>query len=221
MKKFAIVVFGTLGSLLSFVYPYCVSNALKSLKWFVYTGWISRSLKSCQGTVLGKILVTGGKYISVGKGTMIFERVQLQAIEKGIKGEIYAPEIIIGDDTYVQRDVQITASNKVIIGNHVDIAARTLITDTVHGDFSPSSFTFENGSDIPDVFLKNARARDYVSKGPIVIEDNVHIGMNCIIMPGVTIGKNSVISAGTTVNKTVPPYSLVSGNPCKVITFNE
>lgn len=207
------------GVVLSYFYPPRVGYVICQIGSLVYTGWKRRSFLKMEGQLQGHVVVLGGKHVAVGRDTIIYERVQLQAITKGVNGEIYSPQIVIGEDTLVQRDCQITASNKVIIGNHVDIAARTLITDTVHGDFSPLSFTFNNGSDIPDVFLKNARTRDYVSKGPVVIEDNVHIGMNCIIMPGVTIGHNSIVSAGTVVNKKVPPYSIVSGNPCKVTTF--
>jgi len=52
---------------------------------------------------------------------------------------------------------------------------------------------------------------------PIIIEDNVWITMNAIILPGVTIGKNSIIAAGSIINKSVPPNSLVGGNPGRVI----
>ena len=221
MKNSLLQLLKAIGFVESFIFPYSLKRVLLKLHGYIYSGWVKREFKQMDGVVLGQIKLSGGKCISVGKDTMIFQRVQLEAIDKGINGEKYNPEIRIGEDVYVQRDVQISSSNKVVIGNHVDIAARTLITDTVHGDFSPASFTFDNGSDIPDVFLKNARTRDYVSKGPIVIEDNVHIGMNCVIMPGVTIGHNSVVSAGTVVSKNVPPYSLVSGNPCKVISFSE
>lgn len=221
MKNIIFSLCKAIGRIFSYLYPYRLNGIIGVLRSYIYSGWITRIVGNNEGRIIGPILVIGGKRISIGKDTVIFERVQLQAIEKGGKGELYAPEMIIGCDVLIQRDVQISASNKVVIGDHVDIAARTLITDTVHGDFSPSSFTFENGSEIPDVFLKNARTRDYVSKGPVIIEDNVHIGMNCIIMPGVTIGKNSVISAGTIVNKNVPPFSLVSGNPCQIISFNE
>ncbi|MBQ6957081.1 MAG: hypothetical protein IJP77_00805 [Bacteroidales bacterium] len=53
---------------------------------------------------------------------------------------------------------------------------------------------------------------------PLVIEDNVFIGAQCIIMPGVgRIGENSVISAGSVVTKEVPPNTIVAGNPAKNI----
>ncbi|MDC3366068.1 acyltransferase [Flavobacteriaceae bacterium] len=51
----------------------------------------------------------------------------------------------------------------------------------------------------------------------IVIEDDVWIGVNCIILSGVTIGQGAVIAAGSVVSKNVPPYSIVAGVPAKVI----
>lgn len=52
---------------------------------------------------------------------------------------------------------------------------------------------------------------------PIIIEDNVWIGANCIILPGVKIGEGSIIAAGSVVNKDVPARSIVGGNPAVVI----
>ena len=57
---------------------------------------------------------------------------------------------------------------------------------------------------------------------PVVIEDGCRIGAHVTILKGVTIGKGSVIAAGAVVTKDVPPYSIVAGNPAKVIeTFDE
>ncbi len=54
---------------------------------------------------------------------------------------------------------------------------------------------------------------------PIIIDDNVLIGANAIILPGVHIGSHSYISAGSVVTRSIPPNSIVSGNPAKV-TFD-
>jgi len=51
----------------------------------------------------------------------------------------------------------------------------------------------------------------------IVVEDEVWIGANAVITAGVTIGKHAVVAAGSVVTKNVPPYSVVAGNPAKVI----
>lgn len=53
--------------------------------------------------------------------------------------------------------------------------------------------------------------------GKIILERNVYIGVNSIILPGVIIGEYSLIGAGTIVNRSIPPRSVVVGNPCKVI----
>ena len=52
---------------------------------------------------------------------------------------------------------------------------------------------------------------------PIVIEDDVLIGMRCIILKGVTVGARSVIGSGSIVTKSIPSDCIAAGNPCKVI----
>jgi acetyltransferase-like isoleucine patch superfamily enzyme len=52
---------------------------------------------------------------------------------------------------------------------------------------------------------------------PIIIEDNVWIGYNCLILPGVKIGNGSVIAAGSIVNIDIPANSIAAGNPIKII----
>ena len=51
----------------------------------------------------------------------------------------------------------------------------------------------------------------------INIEDNVWIGANVVVMPGVTIGKNTIIGAGSIVTKSIPSDVIAVGNPCKVL----
>ena len=52
---------------------------------------------------------------------------------------------------------------------------------------------------------------------PITVGDNVWIGGNVVVLPGVTIGSNSVIGAGSVVTKDIPSNVVAVGNPCKVI----
>ena len=51
----------------------------------------------------------------------------------------------------------------------------------------------------------------------VVIEDDVWIGQRVIILPGVTIYKGCIIGAGAVVTKSFPPYSIIGGNPAKLI----
>lgn len=66
---------------------------------------------------------------------------------------------------------------------------------------------------------QDMKSADYF--GRIIIEDNVNIGWNVIIMPGVKIGKNSVVGCGAVVTKDVPENSIVAGVPAKVIETTE
>ncbi|GHV36641.1 hypothetical protein FACS1894180_2110 [Bacteroidia bacterium] len=56
-------------------------------------------------------------------------------------------------------------------------------------------------------------------KDPIIVEDEVWIGMNAIIGSGVKLGKGCVIAAGAVVVKDVPPYAIVGGTPAKIIKY--
>lgn len=56
-----------------------------------------------------------------------------------------------------------------------------------------------------------------VTTAPIVVEDESWIGSNSVVLPGVTIGKHCVVAAGSIVTKDVPPYSVVAGNPARIV----
>lgn len=96
----------------------------------------------------------------------------------------------------------IIAAERVVIGDNVAVGANTVITDT---DFHPLE----------------AEARRFdgkpASTSPVTIEDNVFIGMNCLILKGVTLGRGSVIGAGSVVTKDVPPDTKAAGNPARII----
>jgi UDP-3-O-[3-hydroxymyristoyl] glucosamine N-acyltransferase len=51
----------------------------------------------------------------------------------------------------------------------------------------------------------------------VIIEEEVYIGSNCVILPGIRIGRNSVIGAGSVVTKNIPAFSVAVGNPARVI----
>lgn len=117
-------------------------------------------------------------------------------------------KICIGDNCSIGAYCHISAFNHISIGNNVLIGKWASIVDNNHG------FT-----DYATLLLPPLK-RSIVSKGPIVIGDNVWIGDKVTILSGVTIGNNSVIAANTVVTKDVPAFSIVAGNPGKVIKKN-
>lgn len=62
-----------------------------------------------------------------------------------------------------------------------------------------------------------AEVPDYDSFGKITIKDWAYIGSGSHILPGVTIGEGALVAAGSIVTKSVPPYTVVGGNPARVI----
>lgn len=73
-----------------------------------------------------------------------------------------------------------------------------------------------------DVIIRDSnnhmiRSEDFKLSAPVIIEDNVWIGMRAMILPGVRIGEGAVIAAGAVVTKDVPPHTLVAGVPSKTI----
>ncbi len=136
------------------------------------------------------------KSIKVGKKSFIENGVRIRA---GFKGKIY-----IGKNVRIHDSVFIFAHRKLTIGDNTMISHQVTITDFNHK--SPYS-------EYKDM-LKNENA--YTSN-PVKIGENVWIGAQSIILPGVSIGDNAVIGAGSVVTKNIPIRSVAFGNPAKVI----
>lgn len=117
----------------------------------------------------------------------------------------YEPLIVIGENVNFNYGCHIGAINKIIIGNNVLVGSQVLITDHSHGEVTR------------DNLLLPPSSRKLYSKGPVIIKDNVWIGEGACILPNVTIGCNSIIAANSVITHDVPPFSLVAGNPAKVI----
>ncbi len=147
----------------------------------------------------------GLENVFIGDNFDCGERLKLRTFNKW-ENKSYSPKVTIGDNVCIQSDCHISAINSVEIGNDVLIASFVYISDHQHGV-----------PDYSDVKSTPPLQRDLTSKGPVKIGDKVWIGEKVTILPGVTIGECSIIGAGSVVTKDVPPYSVVVGNPAKVI----
>lgn len=125
-------------------------------------------------------------------------------------------EISIGVNFYIGRYSQIECDAK--IGNNVIIANNVALVGRYDHNFLQVGTPVRLASQIRD--------RDYSWKGlnsKVIIEDDVWVGYGSIIMSGVTIGKGSIIASGSVVTKDVAPYTIIGGNPARVlkVRFNE
>jgi len=96
----------------------------------------------------------------------------------------------------------LVAAKRITIGNDVNLGANSTMIDT---DFHPL-----------DPIERRLNPQD-AEAAPININDDVFIGMNCLILKGVTIGQNSIIGAGSVVSRDIPPGVIAAGNPAKII----
>lgn len=124
--------------------------------------------------------------IRIGKGSSMHMYIRFYN-PSGIK---------IGEDSIIGEFCVLDGRDKLIIGDHVDIASEVMIYNSEHN--------------INDEYFSAITA-------PVVIEDYVFIGPRAIILPGVKIGKGAVVAAGAVVTKDVPPFAIVGGIPAKII----
>lgn len=108
----------------------------------------------------------------------------------------------IGNYVDIGNGTFISANNNVEIGNHIIMAPYVFITDHDHGFLDVN---------------KNLHQQAITEGGFVKIEDNVFLGTKCSILKNVTIGTHSIIGANSVVTKDVPSYSIVAGNPAKII----
>ena len=140
--------------------------------------------------------------VSIGKGTKIWHFSHVQSGS------------VIGENCSVGQNVNV--GNNVIIGNYVKIQNNVSVYEGVELEdyvFCGPSMVFTN--------IKVPRC-EYPQKGSeyylkTVVKRSASIGANATILCGVTIGEYSLIGSGAVITKDVPPFSLVVGNPGKII----
>lgn len=125
--------------------------------------------------------------------------------------------------TFYAKD-ELTIGNNVYIGKYCSIETNASIGDNVlianHVGFVGKNDHDIHAIGIPVRLAPQVRDKvDHrsVKDNPIIIEDDVWIGFGAVILSGVKIGRGAIVAAGSVVTKDVTPYSIVAGNPAKVI----
>jgi len=172
----------------------------------LYTWTIRRKFNSFgKNSVVKPILNSANeKYISVGNNTDIgaFCRITVSTEFGGhkVKSENKV-RLKIGENVSIGNNSFISANNSIEIGDNVIMSAYVFITDHDHG------FEME----------KNLNEQPLTENGFVKIGDNVFLGTKSSILKNVSVGERTVIAANAVVTKDVPAYSIVAGNPARII----
>lgn len=140
-------------------------------------------------------LIELGKGSSVGAGTVIFS----QGYDRAKKTELR-----VGKNTYIGENNNIRiADASIIIGDDCMISQMVSLISTNHQVTPASTLLTQGGLDH--------------QKTGITIGNDVWVGCNVVILPGISIADGAVIGAGSVVNDDIPAYHVVAGNPAKII----
>lgn len=110
---------------------------------------------------------------------------------------IYGKNIHLGQGSFINMNCNFIDDGQIIVGKKVL--------------FGPAVTVVTVGHPV------NPQMREYMYTDPVVIGDNVWIGANVTVCPGVKIGENSVIGAGSVVTRDIPANCVAVGNPCRVL----
>lgn len=180
-----------------------MSNLIKRIRTAIRSHRLKHKVGSydTRFNIMGDITITHPECIHLGKNVGIGGNTYLGPVTR-YAGISYNPKIIIGEGTWVGKNCSIAAVDKVEIGKHVLFAGHVHITDHSHG--------YED-INVP------ITPQPLISKGPVIIEDDCWLGFSCEILSGVHIGKHCIVAARAVVTKDAPPYSIVAGNPARIV----
>jgi acetyltransferase-like isoleucine patch superfamily enzyme len=156
--------------------------------------------------------VVGKKYVTIGDNCQLFCNFIFESSEG---------EVTIGNNVFIGGS-NIICRSKITFGNNIFVAWGGYIYDHDSHSLDFRKRREDILQQLNDMrtgqpnFIYN-KNWDAVNCSPITIKDDVWIGMNVTILKGVTIGEGSIVGAGSVVTKDVPPWSIVAGNPAKVV----
>ncbi|MDR3260116.1 MAG: glycosyltransferase [Fusobacteriaceae bacterium] len=144
--------------------------------------------------------------ISIGNHTSIADFTNI-TIQNDPLNSLKNSFLQIGDHTYIGEFNNIRAGGgKIIIGTNCLISQHITIVASNHGI---------------DKNLPICKQQWCINNNNVIIKDDVWIGANSVILPGVTINEGAVIGAGSIVTKDVPSYAIVAGNPAKILKYRK
>jgi len=168
----------------------CIKLGYWSPSWRFYGIPIIQKHRTAKIKIgIGLIACSSPYYNSLG----VFQSVIIKVLSPGASLEI--------GNNFGVSGASISCSVSIKIGNNVLIGSGVIITDNDAHPVNP--------------FRRNDAGQ--ILKRPVSIEDDVFVGARAIILKGVTVGKGALVGAGAVVTSNVPSYSIVAGNPAKIV----
>ena len=146
------------------------------------------------------------RYMQVGQNFFAEKFLWLNAVTS-YGGQRFTPKILIGDNVHINHFVHIGCIEYVEIGNNVLFGSKVYISDHNHGNY-----TGGNQSELLEPPIQRA-----LSSKPVIVEDNVWLGDNVVVLPGVHIGAGAIIGANSVVTHDIPAATIAVGSPARPI----
>ncbi|MFZ4854981.1 MAG: acyltransferase [Desulfuromonadaceae bacterium] len=168
------------------------------------------------------------KYYLIGENSVVYDSAKIinglkdnSKIVLGsschIKGELllfgHGGHIEMGDFSYLGPNSYVWSAKKITIGNRVLISHNCNILDNDTHPLDP----VERHKQFREIITCGQPKQIDLNEEEIIIEDDVLIAANSIILKGVRIGKAAIVGAGSVVTRDVPPYTVVAGNPARIV----
>lgn len=180
-----------------------IVQLFKKLRAYVYKTMFMARVKDCgRNLIIGKnVTVQHPSCVHIGDNVYIGKYTYFLPCVK-YAGKTYTPNITIGDGCHIGIRNSFACIDGITIGKNVLFAGYVHLTDHSHG--------FED-------ITQPVTPQPLTSKGPIVIGDDCWLGFEAEILSGVHIGKHCVVAARSVVTKDVPDFSVVAGNPARIV----
>lgn len=147
--------------------------------------------------------ISGSQYMEFGDNCWIGQNAWIECLNKW-KNQSYIPKLKVGRNFNMAKNSHIGCIESIEIGNDVLLGSKVYITDHFHGEI------LKDALDLPPI------ERPLISK-PVKIGNQVWIGDNVCIMPGITLGNNVIVGANAVVTHSFPDNCVIAGVPAKVI----
>jgi acetyltransferase-like isoleucine patch superfamily enzyme len=188
-------------------------NAARTLPWDWYEGTVPDNVVYDESVHLASSYIfylyrsEAPVGVRIGRGTAVYMG---SLFDVGQRGSITLGEYVLVNGA------RFTCDSEITVGDHCLISWNVVFMDTYRMPSDPEGRRRE----VEHAVLRSPRRLGGDAEArPIHIGNNVWIGFDSCVLPGVTIGEGSIVGARSVVTEDVPPYTVVAGNPARVIRY--